>query len=365
MSRGQPVRARPLVMVDQRLARRRRTGIARVITQTRQAMAADPPADMDVVWVNGPRGLPRRNALTSLGNLVIDMLWLGVLLPRKARQRGASLIHVPMNWGPLRGRTPTTVMIQDLAFERMPQAYPRGFRLWASIIGRRSARRARLVMATTNAGARDVEEIYKVPPERIRVVHLGTTTDEQSFSPPREPFILAVGEFEPRKRVLELMRGHDRYFASAPTFPPICRLVIAGAGGSQEDEANERRGVGCDMLGFISDDELHELYRRATLFVSLSAYEGFGLPIVEAMAHGCPVLVADNSSQAEVAGEGAFLIHDPSPDSIADRLTELLADREELARRGEAARARAGELSWAATARKTADVWREALGLPG
>jgi glycosyltransferase involved in cell wall biosynthesis len=359
-----PHRARPLVMVDQRLARRRRTGIARVITQTREALAANPPADLDIVWVNGPRGLPRRNALTSVGNLIIDMLWLGVLLPRKARKRGARLIHVPMNWGPLRGRTPTTVMIQDLAFERMPQAYPKGFRAWASIIGRRTAKRAKLVMTTTEAGANDVEEIYGVPRDRIRVVHLGTTADDASFQPPREPFVLAVGEFEPRKRVLELMRGHDRYFATAPGWPPICRLVIAGAGGSQEAEAYERCGVGCDMLGFISDEELHELYRRATLFVSLSAYEGFGLPIVEAMAHGCPVLVADNSSQAEVAGEGAFLIHDASPEAIAERLTEVLADRDELERRAEAARARAAELSWTETARKTTDVWREALGLP-
>ena len=92
--------------------------------------------------------------------------------------------------------------------------------------------------------------------ERIRVVHLGTAPDAQDFAPPREPFILAVGEFEPRKRVIDLMRGHDRYFATAPTYPPICRLVIAGGGGSQEDEANERRGVGCDLLGFIDDTEL-------------------------------------------------------------------------------------------------------------
>ncbi|MBM3664356.1 MAG: glycosyltransferase family 4 protein [Actinobacteria bacterium] len=360
----EPLRARPLVMADQRLARRRRTGIARVITKTREAMALDPPTDIDIVWVNGPRGLPRKNALTSLGNLVIDMLWLGVLLPRKARKRGASLIHVPMNWGPLRGRTPITVMIQDLAFERMPEAYPAGFRTWASVLGRRTARRAKLVMATTEAGARDIEEIYTVPPERIRVVHLGSAADPQDYDIPREPFVLAVGEFEPRKRVLELMRGHDRYFATAPTYPPICRLVVTGAGGSQEQEAAERRGVGCDLLGFISDEELGELYRRATLFVSLSAYEGFGLPIVEAMAHGCPVLVADNSSQAEVAGDGAFLITDASPEGIAARLEEVLADREELARRGAAAKARAAELSWTETARKTADVWREALGLP-
>ncbi len=359
-----PGRTRPLVIVDQRLAHRRRTGIARVITGTREAMRADPPADMDVQWVSGPRGLPRRNTITGLGNLILDMLWLGILLPRTARKRGASLIHVPMNWGPLRGRTPTTVMIQDLAFERMPEAYPRGFRTWASAVGRRTARRARLLVATTEAGTHDIEEIYGVPRRRIRVVHLGAAPDEQAVRPAREPFILAVGEFEPRKRVLDLMAGHARYFTAAPSSPPACRLVIAGAGGSDEARARARCGPGCDLLGFVSDEDLHDLYRRATLFVSLSAYEGFGLPIVEAMAHGCPVLVADNSSQAEVAGSGAFLIEDASPEGLAARLTELLADRGELVGGGEAARVRAAELTWARTAHATADVWREALGLP-
>jgi glycosyltransferase involved in cell wall biosynthesis len=98
--------------------------------------------------------------------------------------------------------------------------------------------------------------------------------------------------------------------------------------------------------------------------VSLSAYEGFGLPIAEAMARGCPVMVADNSSQAEVAGDTAILVHDASVQALAAQITDALADREALANRGRASRARADELSWTATARGTTDVWREALGLP-
>ena len=353
----------PVVLVDGRLARRRRTGIARVINETRTALLMDPPTDMQVVFTEGPPALPRKNALTSVGNLIIDMLWLTVGLPAVARRTNASLIHAPMNWGPLRGRTPMTVMVQDLAFERMPDQYPRGFRQWASLVGKRTARRARRVMTTTEAGARDVEQLYRVPRSRIRVVNLGTDPDHQPDRE-REPFILAVGEFEPRKRVLDLMRAHEQYFASAPAYPPVCRLMIAGSGGSQEDDARAIQGPGCDMLGFVPDEDLAELYRRATLFVSLSAYEGFGLPIAEAMARGCPVMVADNSSQAEVAGDTAILVHDASVQALAAQITDALADREALANRGRASRARADELSWTATARGTTDVWREALGLP-
>ncbi len=355
--------AKPVVLVDARLARRRRTGISRVINETRTALLMNPPDDMDVVFTDGPPSLPRRNALTSIGNLIIDMLWLTVGLPAMARRKKAALIHAPMNWGPLRGKTPMTVMIQDLAFERMPSQYPGGFRRWASLVGRRTARRARLVIATTEAGARDVEQIYTVPTSRLRVVNLGTDPDHQPERT-REPFILAVGEFEPRKRVLALMRAHEHYFANADPYPPICRLLIAGAGGSQHDEALRRQGPGCDLVGFVSDEDLAELYRRATLFVSVSSYEGFGLPIAEAMAHGCPVLVANNSSQAEVGGDPALLLEDDSVDGMAVQLTQLLADREALAARGRDSRARADELTWAATARRTADVWREALGMP-
>jgi glycosyltransferase involved in cell wall biosynthesis len=219
-----PPPGKPVVLVDGRLARRRRTGIARVINETRTALLMDPPTDIEVVFTEGPPALPRRNKFTSVGNLIIDMLWLTVGLPAMAKRKKASLIHAPMNWGALRGHTPMTVMIQDLAFERMPDQYPGGFRRWASFVGKRTAKRARLVMTTTESGARDVEQIYRVPRSRIRVVNLGTDPDHQPERE-REPFILAVGEFEPRKRVLELMKAHEKYFASAPGYPPLCRLV--------------------------------------------------------------------------------------------------------------------------------------------
>ena len=349
------------MLVDGRLERRRRTGVATVIRETRAAMAAEPPRDMRVEWLRGPRGLPRRGRLTSLANLALDLAWLHAWIPLQAWRRRAALVHSPVNWTPWWCPCPTTVTVQDLSFERLPDAYPDGFRRYASTFARRSARRARRVIATSGAGARDVEELYRVPGERVRVVPLGCHLDDEPERD-REPYVLYVGEFEPRKRVVDLVLGHRRYFTEAPTHPPVCRLVLVGGGGSEEEAVRRAAGPGVDMLGFVDGDDLAELYRRATLFVSASAYEGFGLPIAEAMAHGCPVLVAANSAQPEVAGPAGLLITGPGPDGVTAALTAALADRGELARRGRACRERAAELTWGASARGTLEVFREALG---
>ncbi len=260
---------RPLVLVDGRLERRRRTGVATVIRETRAAMAADPPADLRVRWLSGPAGLPRRGRITTAANLALDLVWLHALIPLAAWRQKADLVHAPVNWTPWWCPCPTVVTVQDLSFERLPDAYPAGFRRYASLFARRSARRARRVIATSQAGARDLGELYRVPRERIRVVPLGCRVDREPDRD-REPFILCVGEFEPRKRVLHLLAAHKRYFTSAPTDPPVCRLVLAGSGGSEEQAVRRAAHPGVDVLGFVDEDDLAELYRRATLFVSVS-----------------------------------------------------------------------------------------------
>ncbi len=116
------------------------------------------------------------------------------------------------------------------------------------------------------------------------------------------------------------------------------------------------------MRGFIRREELLDLYRRATLLVYPSAYEGFGLPVVEAMAAGCPVLCARNSSLIEIGGRSALFLDEVTPESIAAALADALADREALAERGEAGREEAARYSWSASATATRDVYRQALG---
>ena len=353
-------RRAPLVLVDGRMARRRRTGIATYVNELRQAMDSNPASDLRVEWVFGPPGLPRLGRITSFGNLFLDMLWLHVLLPLTAWRRRAAVLHAPVNWGPWWSPCPTVVTLQDLSWERVPEAFPENFRRYARIFARRSTRRARRVIVGSDSTARDLRELYGIPPERLRVVPHGVDLDTRPPGP-RQPFLLSVGILEPRKRIVPLVEGHTRYFASAPPDPPPCRLIVVGGPGGDEDRVREAAGPGCEIRGFVRREELFALYRRATLLVFPSAYEGFGLPVVEAMAHGCPVLCARNSALVEVGGQTAIFLDDVSPEGIAEALREVLADREALRERGEAGRQEAARYSWTAAATATRDVYRQVL----
>jgi glycosyltransferase involved in cell wall biosynthesis len=350
----------PLVLVDGRMARRRRTGIATYVHELRHVMEQNPASDLRVEWVFGPPGLPRLGRITSFGNLFLDMLWLHVLLPFAAWRRRAAVLHAPVNWGPWWSPCPTVVTLHDLSWERVPESFPENFRRYARLFARRSTRRARRVIAVSESTARDLQELYGIPPERLRVVPNGVYLDTRPPGP-REPFLLSVGILEPRKRVVPLVEGHTRYFAGAPPDPAPCRLIVVGGPGGDEDRVREAAGPGCEILGFVRREELFDLYRRATLLVYPSAYEGFGLPVVEAMAHGCPVLCARNSALVEVGGQTAIFLDDVSPEGIAEALGEVLADREALRERGEAGREEAARYSWTAAATATRDVYRQAL----
>ena len=107
------------------MARRRRTGIATYVLELKSAMERKPASDLRIEWVFGPPGLPRRGRLTSLGNLFLDVLWLHVLLPLTAWRRKADVLHAPAAWGPWWCPCPTVVTMHDLAWERVPEAFPR------------------------------------------------------------------------------------------------------------------------------------------------------------------------------------------------------------------------------------------------
>jgi glycosyltransferase involved in cell wall biosynthesis len=351
------------VVVDGRLLRRRSTGVATYIRELATALHALTPHGLRISVATGPPALPRRNRVTRVGNLVLDLLWLHIGVPLLARLRGARAIHAPVNWLPWWSPLPTVVTVQDVAWERVPDAYPAFFRHYARLFTRRSVSRADLVIATSGSTARDLEQLYGVAPERIRRVPIGVVADPDPPFGPREPFVLHVGEFEPRKRVPDLIEGHRRYLAAAGGPAEPCRLVLAGQGGRDEARVRELAGPDCDLLGFVGPDRLSSLYRRATLVVVTSRYEGFGLPVAEAMAHGCPVLVADNSSLPEVAGASGLVLHDASPAGIADGLARALADRAALAERGRAGWEDARDrFLWANVAQATADVYREVIG---
>jgi|GEM_PF-574252 len=416
MSRGGGGRGgRPLVLVDARIMRRRRTGGARYARGLAEVLAHHPPADLRVRVVTGPAPLARRNGVTSLGNLLLDLAWTHLALPVLALRHRAALIHTTFNWAPLWSHCPRVVTVHDLVWERFPETFPSGFRRYARLFTRPSARRARRVITISRASARDLAELYGVRPERIRVVYIGVGPTEAGESGDRggdpaddgttpaggagthpaggpatggdgggagggggggggagagrgegvadgAPFVLHVGEFEPRKRVPDLIEGHRRYLAGAPGDPPPCRLVLAGAGGGEEDRVRALAGRGCELEGYVSDARLEAMYRSATLLVMPSSWEGFGLPVAEAMRAGCPALVADTPALREAGGPEALVIPAPGgPGEIARALAGALADRDALRARGARGRAHAHGFSWERCRRDTLGVYREAL----
>jgi glycosyltransferase involved in cell wall biosynthesis len=277
-----------------------------------------------------------------------DAVWYPALLPELAKRERVDVLHCPTFRGPLRPPAcPLVVTVHDLAVLRHPETFNLWTRLYSRLCVSRVVQAARLVIAVSEATKRDVVELLEVNEERVRVVPNGVG---EGFSPEglREDgdYVLAVGTIEPRKNLGRLAEATRRLGVE---------LRVVGARGWGHVEL----GDGVRRLGRVSDDELARLYRGARCFAYPSLYEGFGIPILEAMASGTPVVTSRGGATEEVAGGAAVLLDPLDVASIAGGIEDAAARREELVPLG---LARAGEFSWAETARRTVDVYREAAG---
>jgi glycosyltransferase involved in cell wall biosynthesis len=232
--------------------------------------------------------------------------------------------------------------VQDLSWERDPSVFRLWDRLTFKVFVRRSVRKAQRVLAISERTKRDLVELYGTPAGKVVVTPLAP---DPAFKPAREhdSFLLFVSAIEPRKQPLaaiDAANAVDR------------KLVVVGPR-KDEELAAELVRRGADVRGYVPKDELVSLYQRAACLVFPSRYEGFGLPVVEAMACGTPVVAAPEPAMQEVAGDAAIFT-----DDLADGIRRALADRERLAAAG---LERAKAFSWQETARITAAVYREAL----
>jgi len=268
-----------------------------------------------------------------------DSWWYLAGLPRQAR--GADVLHCPTFRGPLRSRVPTIVTIHDLAFLRHPEAFPAWHRFSARALAGPVARAASAVVAVSEFAKRETAELLHVPPERIRVVPNGVEPVFRPDGPAVEgEYVLAVGTLEPRKnlpRVQEAARLAG------------VELRVAGAEGWGGVEADGR-------LGFVDDERLAELYRGARCLVYPSLHEGFGIPVLEAMACGAPVVTSRGGALEETAGGAAVLVDPLDAESIAAGIAEAERRRGELRTAG---LARAAGFTWARAADEIEALWRE------
>ena len=274
-------------------------------------------------------------------------------------------------WGalPLTLPTPTVVMIHDLALLRVPGTQPWYCSwYWRTVYWR--CRRADRAVVPSRATQRDVIELLGVDPTRVTVV---PEAADQRFRPAppaavarvlaargiHGEYVLAVGTREPRKNLATLVAAMER--VNRERSGPV-ELVVAGGRGWGSEAFLRGRPDWLRVLGPVPDDDLVALYSGATAFAFPSLYEGFGLPVLEAMRCGAPVVASETSAVPEVAGDAAILVGPTDTAGWARALGALLHDptrRRELSQR---ARYRAESFSWDATARGVAAALRDAVG---
>jgi glycosyltransferase involved in cell wall biosynthesis len=283
---------------------------------------------------------------------------MAVGLPRLLRRVRPALAHfnyvVPPLW-----RGPAVVTVHDLSFERQPDLMTTRDRLLFRRFVPRSVRQAGRVLTPSELTKRDLLELYGLQEEKVVVTPNGV---DPAFGPegnrqaPETPYLLLVGAIQPRKDPLTALEALTR-------LAPELRLVLVGPekrGGDEVRDAIQRLRLNgrVDLLGHIEKEKLAELYRGAECLVLPSHYEGFGLPIIEAMACGTPVVATRAGSIPEVAAGAAVLVEPGDPAALAEGVEQALAEHDTLVAAG-FKRARA--FSWRETARATLAVYRDLL----
>ena len=316
------------------------TALAQTRAGTARYLQAVLPRVEREVQVDRVRGFARGRP----GTLWLDLAWYPHVLPR--RVRAADVLHCPTYRGPVRAGVPLVVTVHDVAVFRYPEAFPRWTRAYSRFAVPRVLRAARRVLAVSEFTASELEAVLGLPREQIVVTPNAVDPVFTPDGPDEEgDYVLAVGTLEPRKNLARTIEAAARL---------DLELRVVGARGWGGVEAH---GANVRALGEISDEELARQYRGALCLAYPSLYEGFGIPVLEAMACGTPVVTSAGGATEEVAGGAAVLVDPRDVDAIAEGIDAAIGKRDELRVLG-LERARA--YSWDETARLTVAAYREA-----
>ena len=341
------------IAIDADVLGRRRTGDETYVAALLHELA--PIADREELFATTrrpdlvPAGV--RAVRVPTGNSVLRM---GIALPRALRRIRPAVAHFLYAIPPLyRGRAVVTV--HDISFEHFPDVMGRRDRLLFRTQVPRSVRRADKVLTGSDWTKRDLVEHYGIAEEKVVVTPYGVG---EAFTPegprPGGQYVLFVGALQPRKDPLTAIEAFTRLNGDL-------RLVLVGPEklGMQEIEralARPTLAGRVERREYASEPELAGLYRGASALIFPSRYEGFGLPVLEAMASGTPVVATTAGAIPEVAGDAAILVEPGDPEALAEGIRQALEQRERLVAAG---LERAKRFSWAETARRTLEVYRE------
>ncbi len=299
-----------------------------------------------------------------------------VALAVELRLRPVDLLHVQFTAPPF-CRVPVVATIHDLAFEHLPETFTRRGSLQLKLTVRRTAKKAARIATVSEYSRQDLLRTYKLPPEKVVVTHNGV---EPHFSPQcnsahesseirrrfgvERDFILAVGSLQPRKNLVRLIRAYAKLRSEQERFNH--QLVIVGRKLWLTDEIfaevkKQKWANDVILTGYVADEDLPALYRAASAFVYPSIFEGFGLPPLEAMACGTPVVTSNTSSLPEVVEDAALLIDPYNEQDLANALQRIVGDELLRVRLRKHGAEQAKKFTWRAAAEKTLQLYRESF----
>ncbi len=315
--------------------------------------------------------LPKNFHVVIIGGLPgLRQLWLA----RDAKKKGCDLLFAPTGYLPVVfSLIPTIVTVHDLALFMIKEARPALKTLIAErlLLGL-AVRRSKRIIAVSQSTKQDLMDYFRVPDRKINITLLGY--DKAVYQPKdsgdetilkhyglQPGYLLFVGTLEPRKNVVGIITAYSQL---PPELRAAHKLVIGGKKGwfyeeifAKVAELELEREI--SFLGRVPDEHLPALYRQAAAFVFPSFYEGFGLPIVEALACGTPVITAQNSSLPEVAGTAALYAEAHDPKTISQAMRNLLTDKELAKKLRSQTLVQAANFDWQQTASQTLAIFKE------
>jgi glycosyltransferase involved in cell wall biosynthesis len=322
--------------------------------------------------VDTTRPLPARVRVAASPWRAPRMVWMQVLAPRTLRQLRPDVAHFTNGMVPLASPVPTVVTIHDMSLTLYPRYHPPRRVLLNRPFVDLAARRADAIITVSQSAKRDIVRLYGLSPERVHVVHEAAApafrpvVDRAELDRVRrryalaDRFILYVGTIEPRKNLPKLIEGFAvRRKAGDLPHQLVCAGPYGWLSGDIEERIDHLRvSDAIRFTGYVPFDDLPALYSLAEMFVFPSLYEGFGLPVIEAMASGTPVITGHVPALAEVAGGAVEHVDPLDAASLGDAMVALGRDRERREHLISLGLARARTFSWERAARETLDVYR-------
>jgi glycosyltransferase involved in cell wall biosynthesis len=304
----------------------------------------------------------------------VRILWEQLVLPFFLKKESINLLHALAFVAPVAVRCPFVTTVYDLSFIRYPDAFRPLNRWYLSLFTRYSSKRARAIITISESTRQDVIQTFGVLPDKVRTIYCGVDDSFRPLPPGQvesfrikqglpDRFILRLGTIEPRKNVEGVIRAYAAWRARDEKAP---KLFIAGGKGWHYEqvfrlveELNLTEHV--VFPGYLPQEELPWWYNAASLFVYPSYFEGFGLPVLEAMACGTPVITSNVSSLPEVAGEAAVMVDPTDIMALSQAMEQMFCDPDLARTRREKGLNQAAKFSWLTSARMTAQVYSQVL----